>query len=365
MSCLDKLKKLNPLPAIDKAFRSLSPSNIGKMSSKLKLSTITDKLEDIAGDIKDEIEKQIQNFTDEVTGKLTEVKKLVGDFASDLKAGLNHDLKGIKTTTVNLIQSAKTEIKEQLNNVKDLLDCEFETTYNENTQVQEATKLKSNVMGYATTQTSKLSNKDIKRIQEDPQFKAEKVAKITDDTKTNGAKVIANSKSNKQVVETHDDSLATLKTASVPIDDKYSADVDQELLSYYKNKVKEVATVLDKLNKAKFSVQYKFESNYDTNKSKIKNALYNVIIPNTELLSKEYNQGNISISNTNLNLELNNLNLDFALQGGLYLLQQVSIEDYRAFVYPTIKLIKEKLTSASTNKQPIIVVVYKTNIVSI
>jgi len=320
MSCKNKLSNLPILSNINEQFKKLAPSNLEGLSSKLKAQKIADGFGDMAGDLAKQVGNQISNFANDATGKLSNLGGLVSGLGTDLKAGIPEDLKGIKTSIANGIISAKNQISKQYENMKSAFDCEDGVTSNSLSSTQETTKLKSAVMATSVSQTKNLSNKDIKNVTENSDYKNQKTQEVTNSTISKGESIASDSQSNKEVVNTQNKALSGLQSVAVINEDNFSAQINKSSLAVYNGikkgndewivKLDKVVALGDERIKKVFSVKTGTISVEDF-KTCVKNI--HIATDSTNLdfedLRKAYNQNYINLDTANANLELLNGNL--------------------------------------------------------
>ena len=204
MPCKTKLGNLPSLSDIDNAFKKLiSTKSSGGILSGLK---------SIASSIEKNIENQVKNVVNEATGKLNEIKKLVGNLSSEMKAGITDDLSKIKPGVLGAINSVKDEIAKEYNSVKEFLKCEFDTTSSQSQDTQQTNKIQTSVNSISVDQAKSFSNKDIKNISEDPAIAKQTTTKMTNDTINQGAVIVAANPNNNQEIVKQNNSLNTLQT---------------------------------------------------------------------------------------------------------------------------------------------------------
>jgi len=355
MSCKNKLSNLPILSNINEQFKKLAPSNLEGLSSKLKAQKIAEGFGDMAGDLTKQIGTQIGNFANDATGKLSNLGGLVSGLGADLKAGIPEDLKGIKTSIANSITSAKDQISKQYQNMKSAFDCEDGVTSESLSSTQETTKLKSAVMATSVSSTKDLSNKDIKNVTENNDYKNQKTQEVTNNTISKGQSIASDSQSNKGVVTTQTKSLSALQTVSSPQDDKFEKDTGK-LYKVSTSLLKDVQTggsylIIESKGKAYTELDDIYT------KSRILVRSYKLSEENVNILDKLYTQNELDLDNAKFNLELNNLQLTlikFAIQKINNTLPSTSIAidnddslgtmTSEAYIKNTNKILQERLT---------------------
>lgn len=337
MSCKGKLSNLPVISNIDQQFKKLTASNLEGLSPKQKAQQIANSFGGMAGDLKNQIGNQVENFTNDATGKLAELGGLISGLGTDLKAGIPEDLRGIKKGIADAIQSTKDQIAEQYNNIKDLLSCEESTTSDELTQTQEATKIKSSVMATSVSKTKTLSNKEIKNISEVSTVKEQKVNQITTNTITEGSVKASNSQSNKSMVNMQTQSLSALQTTSTPKADKFKTDMGM-LYTEYSSLIDEINSELKILfTNAKLFI----DDDKIVSGRVVSRAVTYTLVDNFNVLDKLYTQSQISLDLAKFNLTINNKQCYLAKFATLKLNNKMTSETY---IKNVNKILDERLT---------------------
>ena len=301
MSCKNKLSNLPILSNINEQFKKLAPSNLEGLSPKLKAQKIADGFGDMAGDLAKQVGNQISNFANDATGKLSNLGGLVSGLSTDLKAGIPEDLKGIKTSIANGIISAKNQISKQYENMKSAFDCEDRVTSNSLSSTQETTKLKSAVMATSVSQTKNLSNKDIKNVTENSDYKNQKTQEVTNNTISKGESIASQSQSNNQVVSAQTTSLSALQTVSAPQDERFEDDTG-DLYSESELLLGNIQTSLTTL----FANAKPYVDDDKITAGNVIKRTYNTLVENVGILDKLYTQNELDLDNTKFNLKINN-----------------------------------------------------------
>ncbi len=189
MSCLDKLKNIPGVAAIEGGLRSLTPSILDGQPLSQKIATAGKVVSGLASQIKENVTNEINNAVNAITGNINATVAQI--------QGIGASLKAIPQKVVNALESVAKGIAKSIKAVSDTVKCEINSLRKSNTNAYEASTLQTSTAAPPIT----LTNSSAKLIAENPAAKTALINTQTEVVKQATINTAAKTASNSTIYE--------------------------------------------------------------------------------------------------------------------------------------------------------------------
>lgn len=215
MSCLEKLKNIPGVSALDQKLKEITPSILQGKPLGQKIADVGKNLNSVKDQIKQQVSDQVNNAIGAVTGQIGATVKAVKNVTSNLQKLGKGFVTAFQKTGEFLAKTSKA--------IYDTVQCEITSVKDNLTLSYEASLLQTEIQ--QTTSNIQLSNSQAKTISENPQLKNDFVDATTAATIASTATAAVATPSNKQVNQEQVKTVNSLEGLTV----KYEFDKIYEL----------------------------------------------------------------------------------------------------------------------------------------
>jgi hypothetical protein len=208
MSCLEKLKNIPGVSAVDQALKGITPSALQGKSLSQRVADVGNSLNSVKDNIKQQVTAAVDNAINAVTGQ-------IGATVNQIK-GIANNLKNLGRSFINAFEKTAQVLAKTAKAVYEAIECETTAIKDGITQAYETSLLQTDIQQAAGN--VQLSNNLAKQASENIETRTALINAQTEATLAVTATAAVATPSNKQINEKQVKTVDKMQTLSTQID---------------------------------------------------------------------------------------------------------------------------------------------------